>query len=141
MRFGQRKNFRVRLGEVVESSTRTVASAPAAEREESRGTVANRIGITVAPVTAEQAAANEIPEDRRGLRVTEIRDEGPARNKLVQDDVLVAVINPTRMPLRNAQDLQTAISRVDEGAYISFQVYNVTARSNRIVSLRVGSQR
>jgi serine protease Do len=143
MRFGQRKSFRVKLGEVQESATRSVASAPDNGREEGRGTTtaANRLGITVSPVTAEQAQANDIPDDRRGLRVVDVTEDGPARNKLVQDDVLVGVINPVRVTLRTPQDLQQVVSRVGEGAYISLLVYNVGLKSTRVVSLRVGNQR
>ena len=141
MRFGQRKTFRVKLGEVQESATRSVANAPDSNREEGRGTAANRLGITVSPVTAEQAQANEIPDDRRGLRVVDVSDDGPARAKLVQDDVLVGTINPVRTTLRTPQDLQQVVSRIGEGSYISLLVYNVSAKTTRVVSLRVGSQK
>ena len=144
MRFGQRKTFKVKLGEVEENPTRTVANSSRNDSvEKGGGTVSSRIGVTVEPVTAEQARANEIPDDRRGLRVSDVKDDGPARNKLGEDDILVAVINPTHSVLRTAQDLTSAVARAADGGtgYISLQVYNVSFKTTRIVTLRLGNQR
>jgi serine protease Do len=139
MRFGQRKNFRVKLAEVQDSTAGLASNAPRSERSEG-GTVSSRIGISVAPLSVDEARANKIPDDRRGLRIVDLSEDGPARGKFFPDDILVSVLNPSRAALHTAADLQSALDNVREGQYISFLVYNVGARSTRVVTLKIGAR-
>ena len=140
-RFGTRKTFNVRLGEATDSSTRVASTTR--ERNDapgSPGTSTEKLGITVEPITEAQARQNEISNDHRGLRVVEVDQNGPARqNRLLRNDILVAIINPQpRRELRTVEDLQRALSNIRDGSYVSFMVYNLDFEQTRIVNLRVG---
>ena len=139
-RFGTKKTFNVRLGEASDSATR-VASTPRNIREEETGAGTNteKLGVTVEPITDAQARQNRISNEHRGLRVVDVDQDGPSRQRLAPNDILVAVINPQpRRELRSAEDLQRALAGVREGSYVSFMVYNVDYQQTRIVNLRVG---
>ena len=64
---------------------------------------------------------------------------GPSRERLFQNDVLVSVITSDgRKNLRSAQDLQQVLNGAREGSYLSLLVYNLDQDQTRIVNLRVG---
>lgn len=139
MRFGQRKTFRVRLGEAPDSTVR-VASANRREESAGGGTAAQKLGVTVEEVDAQMARQSRIPDDRRGLYVVNVDPDGPARGRLQPGDVIVGVLNPTpRRDVRSVEDLQTVLSRVPNGGYISLSVYSADFRNLRVVNLRVGN--
>ncbi len=137
MRFGQDKTFQVRLGEVPDSTVGMASKAPTGERP-NRGAVYNRLGFSVMPITPAEARDNNIPEDRRGLRVTDINQDRPAHTQLLQDDILVSTLYPTRTTLRATTDLQQVVSNLKDGQLVSFLVYSAGAQSTRVVTLRVG---
>ncbi len=139
MRFGQDKTFQVKLGEVPDSTAGVAANPPASEPS-NRGAVHNRLGLSVMPITPEEARDNNIPENRRGLRVTDINEDGPARTRMVQDDILVATLYPTRTTLRTTSDLQQVVSNLKDGQLVSFLVYSAGQQSTRVVTLRVGGK-
>jgi serine protease Do len=139
-RFGTKKTFNVRLGEASDSTTR-VAANPRRENEdpETTGTNTEKLGITVEPISDAQAQQNRISTEHRGLRVVDIDLDGPARQRLFRNDVLVSVLNPQpRRALQTANDLQQVLNTVREGSYLSLMVYNLDQQQTRIVNLRIG---
>jgi hypothetical protein len=53
-------------------------------------------------------------------------------------DVIQEVVHPVRKAIRTPQDLQSVLSSLEPGDYVSLGVFN-TARSERlIVNLRLG---
>jgi serine protease Do len=140
-RFGTRKTFSVRLGEATDSTTRVATNTRPRNNEqpESDGTNSEKLGVTIEPITEAQARQNQISNEHRGLRVVEVDPNGPSRQRLQPNDVLVSVINPQpRRALRSAQDLQQVLSTVREGSYLSLMVYNIEFDQTRIVNVRVG---
>jgi hypothetical protein len=141
MRFGSRKTFKVRLAEAPADSTTRVVSNDTRPDARDNGTSSEKLGITVAPIGDDAARSNRIPENRRGLRVVSTDPDGPSRNRLFEDDILVEVMNPNlRRTLRTPADLAQVLSRVENGGYLSLLVYNAGSQSTRVVNLRVGQQ-
>ena len=141
-RYGAKKTFNVRLAEASDSVAR-VASNTRPNREEeisnTPGTSTEKLGITIEPISDAQAQQNRISTEHRGLRIVEIDPNGPSRERLTENDVLVAVITAQgRKVLRTAQDLQQVLNTAREGSPLSLFVYNVDVQQTRIVNLRVG---
>jgi serine protease Do len=139
MRYGNKRSFNVRLGEATDSVTR-VASNVRPEPDPERPDVSlDKLGITVEPITEEQAERGQIAREHRGLRIVEIDRNSSQRDRWLQNDVLLAVINPTpRRELRTAADLQRVLNSARDGSYLSLMVYNLELRQSRIVNVRVG---
>jgi serine protease Do len=139
MRFGEKKSFRVKLAEAP-SETPTVASRDArAPAEDVEGVAASKLGVSVAPLTAEFARANRIPADVRGIRVTDVDVASGARGKLFADsDVITEVVYPRpRRAVRTPADLTAALSGLKAGDVITLNVFNSGNQSNRVETVRI----
>ena len=75
MRYGQRKSFRVKLGEL-EEPARSAAAAPVSPTSNS-GSVNPTLGVSVQPVPAELAAQAKLTPAQRGVMVTDVVPLGP----------------------------------------------------------------
>jgi serine protease Do len=145
VRFGTRRSFRVRLAEAPSDDEQEVASA-SGPRGESRniraaGRSYEKLGITAQPVPEELASQARIPAQyRRGLLVTDISLTGPARNALFEGrDIVVRVLNPQpARDIHSAADLESVLSRLRSGDYVTLLLYNVQQEATRVVTLRVG---
>jgi serine protease Do len=140
MRYGDKKTFRVKLTEA--PSDDQVASN---EDEDSSSTTSGgasyeKLGITVEPVTPEVVRARSLGADERGLRVTNVAAGGPARSRLIENDIILEIVYPgPRRPVRAVTDLQQALNRLKPGDYVSLNVlnFNGAAKQTRIVNLRI----
>ena len=141
MRFGQRRSFKVRLGEPPTEEEGRVASANRGGLEPVDGDERNydRLGISVQPIPADAMSARNIAEEyRRGLMVSEVSTRGPAYRQLFANrDVIVRVLHPTRRDIRTASDLEEAVRGVRRGEVLSLLVYDIQARSTKVVNLPV----
>jgi len=143
VRFGSRKTFPVKLAEA--PSDEQVASNDDQSDKPSGGVSSDKLGVSVEPVTAEVARDNGIPENDRGLHVTDVNAQGPAYNKLFPNDVIVAVLYPEpRKDVHSVADLQEVLTKVRNGDYVSLLVFNNAggqpqAGTTRVVSLHVGA--
>ncbi len=139
MRYGTRKTFNVRLGEQADSTTRVVSDTRARPETMESGSSSEKLGITVEPITDQQADQAGISDENRGLRVVEVDPNGPSRDRLLQSDIIVSVINPgPRKRLLTSADLREVLSSVKDGSYLSLTVYNMQLQQRRIVNIRVG---
>ena len=150
MRFGDRKNLRVKLGEAESDATRTLAAnrnqdEDAGPTRSSRaGTYTSQVlGITVEPITDEFARDARLPaEYRRGVRVVD--GEGWARRQYFKADgseVIAAVLFPRpRKDIRSTDDLRSALSSVKSGDTVSLLLYDAQQQSTRVLSLTIGEQ-
>jgi serine protease Do len=138
MRYGQRKSFRVKLGEL-EEPTRSVAAAPASPTSNS-GSVNPTLGVSVQPVPAEIAAQANLAPAQRGVMVTDVVPLGPSYQKLGTRDVIYELLYPgPRRPIRTPSDLTQVLQRVKPGDYVSFNVTTLGQEgSNRVVNIRIG---
>ena len=137
MRFGQRKAFRVRLGEVVDPSPAPPVR-PAAGPSSRDNAPAGPLGMMVEPVAFEAAQALRIPEDHRGVHVVAVAPGGPAAGRFTRGDVVVEQLYPVRGAIRSQSDWEQATGRRDARGYITFLVFNVVTRSTRVETVRVG---
>ena len=140
-RYGSKKTFNVRLGEANDSTTRVASNTRSRNNNDvpNPGTSTEKLGITVEAISDAQAREAQLTDDHRGLRVVDIDPNGPSRQRLAPNDVLVAVVNPQpRRTLRTAQDLQQVLATVKEGSYLSLMVYNLGFEQTRIVNVKIG---
>jgi len=144
VRFGDRKTFRVRLAEAPSEDEQEVASGPGSRGEVrpiGAGRSFDKLGITAEPVPEELASQARVPSQyRRGLLVTDISLTGPARNALFEGrDVIVRVLNPQpARDIRSVGDLETALSRLRAGDFVTLLLYDVRGAATRVVTLKVG---
>jgi serine protease Do len=137
MRFGTKKRFEVRLVEA-ENIMRLASNteSPAAAANPSAG----KLGLTVEALPAE--LATRLRTNGRGVRVTDVAQDGPARDKISSgSDVVLAVLYPTpRRDIRTVDDLQSVIGALKDGDYVSLLVQSMDPRlGQRVVNLRIGS--
>jgi serine protease Do len=139
MRYGTRKEFKVKLMEAPSPTQVARGDAAAEEEERSPGVASEKLGIAVEPVSADLAREIKLDEPR-GVRVVNVVGSGPAFERLfANSDVIVDVLYPApRRPVRSVADLQGALSRLKSGDVISLNVYNVQAQGTRVVNVRVG---
>ncbi|MBL0939507.1 MAG: trypsin-like peptidase domain-containing protein [Gemmatimonadaceae bacterium] len=141
MRFGTKKTFKVRLVEA-EAAARVAANpqSPAATSNPASG----KLGLSVEPLPA--AIATQLRTNGRGVRVSDVSEDGPARDKIFAgSDVVLAVLYPTpRRDIRTVKDLQDVLAGLKDGDYVSLLVQAFDPRDGRtigerVVNLRVGS--
>ena len=141
MRYGQRRTFKVRLGEppaeadqrIAQGNRRTLEPVAADERSY------DRLGITVQPVPADAVGARSIAEEyRRGLLVSAVNNRGPAYRQLdPNQDIIVRVLHPARRDIRSAADLEEAVKGVRRGEVLSLLVYSIRGQTTKVVNLPV----
>jgi serine protease Do len=127
-RFGKSHTVQVKLGQPPNDQT-TLASA---------GTTGGaRLGVGVAPVTADIAAQLQLPNNTRGLVVERVDPSGPAANLLGPGDVITAALGPGgAKPIRSVDDLHDAVQQARQGV-VSLQVYSAQAQISRVVNIQV----
>jgi serine protease Do len=139
-RYGTRKEFRVKLVEA--EALARVSAAPEGEARgdapASRGT--GKLGITVEPLPTELAERLRIVGGM-GVRVADVDQDGPARNKIIAGgDIVLEVLYPApRRAVKSVGDLQAAVGALKEGDYVSLLVQSVDPRvGRRVVNIRIG---
>ncbi|MBC7893854.1 MAG: Do family serine endopeptidase [Cytophagaceae bacterium] len=151
MRFGDRKNIKVKLIEA-EPETRVAAS----NQDEPGGGPAGRgagrsgaftspaIGVTVETASEAFTRENKIPADyAKGLLVVDsetwvkraygIRGDG--------SEIISAVLFPRpRRDVKSPEELKDILSKVKNGDAVSLLLYDAQAGSTRVVSMTIGEQ-
>ena len=77
----------------------------------------------------------------RGVFVTKVAEDGPARDKIAPGgDVVVEVLYPTpKRAVKSVGDLQAAVGALKDGDYVSLLVQSVDPRvGQRVVNIRIG---
>ncbi len=148
MRYGTRKSYKIKLAEA--PSDPQVASAARGEVPDSEGTAsasADKLGIVVEPLPADFVQANNVPADRRGLRVTKVNPGGPAWRALGQNDIIFGITFPAKRAIRSVADLQAVLKGLKDGDYLGLQVLGIfpnadgsVTQQTRIVNVKVGSE-
>jgi len=139
MRFGAKKSFKVKLVEA-DMISRVAALPEAAPKAAPKAVpAAGKLGITVEAVSAEVSERMKL--DGRGVRVTDVTEDGPARDKLAPgSDIVLEVLYPTpRRAVKSVTDFQGVLSGLKDGDYVSLLVQNMDPRvGRRVVNIRVG---
>ncbi len=138
LRFGSRKTFKVKLDEA--EKVQALASAAPTPVAPAGGAASGTLGIAVEPIAAEDARRFGLATDR-GVRVSEVSQNGPARDgKLATTDIILEVLFPTpRRAVRSPAELTSFTSGLKDGDYVSLLVQSlVPGAGTRVVNLRIG---
>ncbi len=121
MRYGTKKNFRVRLG-AAPSADETVAAAT--PRPATPAPASSRLGISVEPVPAELVQASQMPAEYRGLLIAAVEPGSPSQDLdiIPGRDVIVQVL-PSKKKIQSTADLQAVLEGVKKGDVVSFLIY------------------
>jgi len=137
---GQRASVRVPLqrSSPVEAALapETPRAAPSSERSES--TVPG-LGITVAPIDASTTRGMEVPEEVRGVIVTDVDDASPAAGRISTPqtggpDIIVSVEG---VSVTTPEALKEALRSAKPGDIVSLRIYNMPAKTRRTERVRV----
>jgi serine protease Do len=131
MRFGQKKSFRIRLGEPPAAPAEEIASADRGSVEPVRSETRSneRLGISVSPVPAEFITARRVASEyRNGLLVTDVSQRGPAYRELFANrDIILRTLHPVRKDIRTSADLEQVVRALKRGDVLSLLVWDTAA--------------
>ncbi len=138
---GVRKTFTVKLQELPRSATVAGRDEMEEGTADPAGAAAlGRLGITVAPVTSDDAARFQLTAEQRGLLVTEVRPGGPSWGELLDGDRggPDIILEVEGKPVKTPADLRKAIEGMKPGDIVSVRVYNTRAKNRRVERIRLG---
>ena len=147
MRFGQKKTFKVKLGEPIDDVHRpsrrtTVKTLPrrATTPSRSRTIGSESPSHRSSSDFADQARLSDVA--RKGVRVTNVGGRGPAYGQLAPNDIILGELYPAKRDIRSVADLEPALSSIKGGDVIEFLVCAPSPQTRqcvtRAVSLQVG---
>jgi len=137
MRYGKKLDFKVTLAEAPSDSQ--LASADGVDDPRDTPAAYDKLGVSVEPVSADQASRVSLPESKGGLVVTDVDVNGPAYQQLQPGrDILLEVLSPERKKLQTAADLNDVLRKVKEGDVVSLLVYHPQSQQTTVANLRVG---
>ena len=138
---GARKTYEVKL-QGMPSAAAVADRRGGAEAEESdeAGTAVGKLGVTVAPVTREDAARFALTAAQRGLLVTDVIAGGPSWGELVPPgrggpDIILEVEGKA---VRTTAELRNALDAMKPGDIVSLRVYNTQAKNRRVERIKLG---
>ena len=146
MRFGQKKDFRVKLAEP--PSDNAVAAAeenndggPTTRPTASTGRQNDKLGITVEPISPDFAQSSRVPSAaREGVHITNVSGRGAAYRSLFPDDIILNEMFPTQRAIHTVEDLQAAVAGLKSGDVVEFKVCQPDQRGacqTRVVSIQI----
>ncbi len=145
MRFGDRKTFKVKLAEAPSEQAVAAADDPkqdvgaADEGVKPASVSADKLGITVEPLTSSFVRDAKVPASVTGVHVSDVEVTSGARGKLFDSDIITEVVYPRpRRAVTSTAELQAAIKGLKAGDVISLGVYNVQQKATRIETIRIG---
>ncbi|MFN2397516.1 MAG: Do family serine endopeptidase [Gemmatimonadaceae bacterium] len=137
MRYGERKTFKVKLGEAPSEESVSVASR-GGESSGAQPITYDKLGISVEPVSAEFARQAELAADKRGVLVTAVQVAGPAYRLLARNDVILEAGSPSpRREIRTVADLERVVNSAKNGEIVSLLVYNADQKQTRVVNMGI----
>jgi serine protease Do len=137
---GVRKTYEVKL-QAMPGATAVAGRSSAAEGETDAAAAAmGRLGVTVAPVSREDAARFELTAAQRGLVVTDVTAGGPAWGELVDadrggPDIILEVEGK---PVKTPAELREMLKGMKPGEIVSLRVYNTQAKNRRVERIKLG---
>jgi serine protease Do len=146
MRFGQKKNFKIKLAEVAEPANQLAEAVEDRETpvrgDNNVARTFDKLGIGVAPVSAELIQRTKMdPAYRNGLLIANVSARGPAWRTLFEGEIIVGVLYPTKRDVKSAEDLASALNAVKPGDVITLKLYNTPAGGQsgqtRVVSVQI----
>jgi serine protease Do len=138
---GVRKSVTVKLQELPRpAGVAAREDGSSEEPADPAGAAVGRLGLTVAPVTADDAARFQLTAEQRGLLVTDVQPGGPSWGELVDGsrggpDVILEVEGK---PVTTTSELRKAIEGMKPGEIVSLRVYNTQVKNRRVERIRLG---
>ena len=116
VRYGEHKDFKVKLIEAPSEETAVAATAarPARVTPAVPTTVAaKKLGIVLEPLTPELVKGTNFSGAQQGVMIQSVEPGGPSDNKLGRGEIITAVIHPEpRTQVKSADDLQRVLSQM-----------------------------
>jgi Do/DeqQ family serine protease len=103
-RDGSEKTLTVKLDELASRSARSDSSSPAADKA--------ALGVSVAPLTEEQAQRAGLPRNAHGLYVSEVVAGGRADEAGIERGDIIREVN--RQQVQSVEDLRAAVKRASD---------------------------
>jgi serine protease Do len=140
---GVRKALEVRLQAVTSPRDLAGRSDSTSDNDGSgeEATAIDLLGLSVQPLDAETVRQLDLPADRRGLLVTDVKPGGPAYGEVAEPenggpDVLLELEGK---PVKSLADLRSALKEYKSGDIVSLSIYNTQTKARRIERLRLGN--
>jgi serine protease Do len=138
---GVRKTYDVKL-QSFPGNTAVASSRNGGRDEESNaaGAAVGKLGVTVAPVTRDDAAQFDLAPNQRGLLVTDVTAGGPSWNDLLDPDRggPDIILEVEGRPVKTTAELRDAINGMKAGEIVSLRVYNTQTKARRVERIRLG---
>jgi serine protease Do len=137
---GVRKTYDVKL-QAMPRATAVADRRSAGEGDTGdAGAAMGRLGVTVAPVTREDAARFELTAAQRGLLVTDVTAGGPSWGELVDTDrggpdIILEVEGKA---VKSTVELREMLKGMKPGEIVSLRVYNTQAKNRRVERIKLG---
>jgi serine protease Do len=104
------------------------------------GAAVGKLGVTVAPVTRDDAAQFDLAPNQRGLLVTDVTAGGPSWNDLADPDRggPDIILEVEGKPVKTTAELRDAIKGMKAGEIVSLRVYNTQTKTRRVERIKLG---
>jgi serine protease Do len=138
MRYGKQMDFKVKLTQA--PNDQQMASSDSAAGPANNAPSYDKLGITVQPLSQDEATRVGLPAAQHGLAVTDVKAGSVAYRQLQPDaDVITKILYPRpERAVTSSTDLNDALSKLKTGDAISLLVYNPQLKGTRVVNLQIG---
>jgi serine protease Do len=138
MRYGDKKDIKVKLGEAPTgdqfASNERESSGPSSEPASTA-----KLGIAVAPMTPAMVQRDSIPDEFRGVVISNVDPRGPAFRSLARGWIITKVLAPgERRDIKSPQDLNKALAGLHQGDVVSLLVYLPRQARTTVVNVPIG---
>jgi serine protease Do len=144
MRFGQKKEFNVKLTQMQSEAARGEAMVPDSDLSVEPvfdPKTNDKLGLTASTIPTSLARGLKLPEEvRTGLIVRSVQQRGPAFQRLYPNDFIDEVLYPVRRDIKSMADLDQALAGLKSGQVVTFKLWNSDGRgggSARTQSIRI----
>jgi serine protease Do len=136
---GVRKTYEVKL-QALPGAAVAGRSAGAGGEADEAGAAMGKLGVTVAPVTQEDASRFDLTAAQRGLLVTDVAAGGPSWGELVDPDRggPDIILEIEGKPVKSVAELRDALKGMKSGDIVSLRVYNAQAKNRRVERIKLG---
>jgi serine protease Do len=136
---GVRKTYEVKLQAMPGAEVAGRTTGDEGEASDA-GAAMGSLGVTVAPVTREDAARFDLTAEQRGLLVTDVAAGGASWGELVDPELggPDIILEIEGKPVKSVADLRDALKGAKAGDIVSLRVYNTQAKNRRVERIKLG---
>ena len=140
MRFGQKKEFNVKLTSARPDTARNAADTELSAEPVFDPKPNDKLGVTVSAIPTSLSKDLKIPDEvRTGLIVRSVSQRGPAFQRLFPNDMIDEVLYPVRRDIKSMSDLDQALAGLKSGQVVTFKLWTPDGQggSTRTQSIRI----